>query len=201
MVYARAGPEEATLNEVSKPVSEDAELVRRIRRGEDPAEETLVRRFQSGLQAIARVRGAGDLAPDLVQETFAVALVNLRRGDWRGEGPIAAYLVGILRHRVQRMRSGSPPLVSADGLDRIPSRGVDPLAAAERAELRERTREALGRLPARHREVLFRYYFEDEDVNAIARHLGIPRGTVLSRLHHARKKLKKRMNRSVLERH
>jgi DNA-directed RNA polymerase specialized sigma24 family protein len=173
MVYARAGPEEATLNEVSKPVSEDAELVRRIRRGEDPAEETLVRRFQPGLQAIARVRGAGDLAPDLVQETFAVALVNLRRGDWRGEGPIAAYLVGILRHRVQRMRSGSPPLVSADGLDRIPSRGVDPLAAAERAE----------------------------DVNAIARHLGIPRGTVLSRLHHARKKLKKRMNRSVLERH
>jgi RNA polymerase sigma-70 factor (ECF subfamily) len=201
MMYARASPEETALNEVSEPVSGDDELVRRIRRGEEPAEETLVRRFQPGLQAIARVRGAGDLAPDLVQETFAVALVNLRRGDWRGEGPIAAYLVGILRHSVRRMRTGSPPFVSTDGLERIPSRGVDPLAAAERAELRARTREALGRLPTRHREVLFRYYFEEEDVNAIARRLGIPRGTVLSRLHHARNKLAKKMNRSGLERH
>ena len=176
-----------------EPLSEDKDLAQRIRSGEAGAEDELARRFQTGLLAVARARGAGDLAPDLVQDALAVAITNLRRGDWRGEGALAAYLAGILRRMHLRMRSPSPPL-PADFLGAQPSSGTDPLAAAERAEARQRIREALARLPPRHREVLLRHYFDEKGVAEIAQDLGIPRGTVLSRLHHARRKLRRIMN-------
>lgn len=50
--------------------------------------------------------------------------------------------------------------------------------------------EAVGRLPEKLRVAVILFYFEDMDTAAAARALGIPEGTVKSRLHKARKRLK-----------
>jgi RNA polymerase sigma-70 factor (ECF subfamily) len=185
----------------SQASAREEELVRRIRSRESAAEEELVRGFRPGLMAIARVRLGGDYAPDVVQETLATGLLNLRRGDWKAKGPLAAYLATILRRIIMRMHSIRTPSVSTHALAAIPATGISPLAAAERAQDRDRVRAALRKLPPRHHDVLVRHYFDGQSVEKIAREMGIPRGTVLSRLHHARLKMAKTMNRLRTRRH
>jgi len=170
----------------------DAEIATRIRSGDSLAEEALVVRFQPGLMAIARVRSGGDRAPDLVQETLAAALVNLRRGDWKGEGTLAAYLAGILRHLGSRGRPHPGDTLPARS---EPETLSDPQTELEREEAEGRVRRALARVPPRQREVLSLHYLEDRSVEEIADGLRVPRGTVLSRLHHGRRKMAKILNR------
>src|SRR5262245_58736789 len=122
---------------------EDLELSSRIRSGEAEAEAEFVRRYEPGLLAIARVRTGRDLAEDVVQETLATAVLNLRRGAWRGEAPLAAYLATILRRRITRLRLGASVMASGDPVEELPDRGIDPFAAAQRIQARDRVREAL----------------------------------------------------------
>lgn len=179
----------------------DEELSRRIRGGDVQAEEDLVLRFRPGLMAIARVRAGRDRADDLVQETLAAAIANLRRGDWRGDGALSAYLATILRRVVMRIRSSSSISSQEEDLSTLPDFRPGPYASAESAEITSRVREALDLIPSHHREVLLRHYLDGEGVEEIARAMGIPRGTVLSRLHHARRKMSKILNRLRLSRH
>ena len=54
-------------------------------------------------------------------------------------------------------------------------------------------RSALDTLPLKHREILSLRHFEDLSYLEISEHLGIPEGTVMSRLYHARSRLAKRL--------
>ncbi|HKQ63205.1 MAG TPA: sigma-70 family RNA polymerase sigma factor [Candidatus Polarisedimenticolaceae bacterium] len=183
------------MRDVTLIAAEELELSARILACDVAAEAELVRRYEPGLLAIARVRTGPDLAEDVVQETFAVAVVNLRRGDWRGDGPLAAYLATILRRRIARLRGGSRTVAAGEALEQLPDRGIDPLVAAQRIQARERVRQALRALPQGQRDVLVCHYFDGLSVEEVAGELGIPRGTVLSRLHHARRKLARWLNR------
>ncbi|MGN1412052.1 MAG: sigma-70 family RNA polymerase sigma factor [Oscillospiraceae bacterium] len=58
-------------------------------------------------------------------------------------------------------------------------------------ETNKNIKDLINTLPYEQREVLKLYYFEEKDVNTIATILKCPKGTVLSRLNYARKKLKK----------
>lgn len=184
---------------------EESEVAARIRAGAADAEAELVRRFEPGLHAIAVVRSGWHAAPDLVQETLVAALANLRRGDWRGEGPLAAYLASILRRRIQRDRSRATAEGSSEAggtaLDTLPTPNPDPETTAERDEARLQVRSALTLLSAAHREVVIRHYFEDQTAEEIARVMRLPRGTVLSRLHYARQEIARRMNQKGGPRH
>ena len=53
---------------------------------------------------------------------------------------------------------------------------------------------ALGKLPEEHRSVLLLHYLEEFDLAEIADIAGIPLGTVKSRLHHARQKLREQLS-------
>jgi RNA polymerase sigma-70 factor (ECF subfamily) len=65
----------------------------------------------------------------------------------------------------------------------------DPARSAERAELRARVQAAIEMLPEREREVLVLKEFEGLRYREIAELLGIPIGTVMSRLYYARRRL------------
>lgn len=179
----------------------DAAIALRIGSGDATAEEELVERFHPGLMAIARVRAGVESAADLVQETMALALINLRRGDYRGDGPLGGYLAGILRHRIHAARRVGAAEPLSEDLAAAPESSANPELIADRNLLRARLRAALERLPRRHREVLLRHYLEGDTVDEVARAMGVPRGTILSRLHHARRKMAKIMNRSRLSPH
>jgi RNA polymerase sigma-70 factor (ECF subfamily) len=69
------------------------------------------------------------------------------------------------------------------------SLGVDPFANLQRRELAGRMQAALDRLPEIHRTILVLREVEGLSYEELAERLGIQKGTVMSRLFHARKKM------------
>lgn len=138
--------------------------------------------------------GDREEAMDITQEAY----LRLHR-SWRepsGEGEPVAWLYTVIRNLAidhLRRRKRRPE----DGLDhvtlRCPSAGPD--AAAERKELAARLWEAIGNLPPEQREILLLRDWHGLDYAQIAQVLGLSMGTVSSRLHHAREKVREQMRR------
>jgi RNA polymerase sigma-70 factor (ECF subfamily) len=148
------------------------------------------------LRRYARVL-TGDLhrADDLVQDTLARAWEKRRL--WRAGSDLRAWLFTIM-HNVYvnqfSMRQREYAQASLDS-DEGPAAGWEiPVRAtqSERVELAE-VFEQIGRLPVAQREVLILAAVEELRYEEIGDVLGVPIGTVMSRLSRAREKLK-RMN-------
>ena len=124
-----------------------------------------------------------DGADDLVQSTLERALS--RRRLWRRDGSLRAWLYTILRniHRNElRARARRPTLVAVD-LDEIgPGRPGDQIDRVYLGEVLG----ALDRLSQDHREVLLLAGVEELSYREIAAVVGVPIGTVMSRLSRAR---------------
>ncbi|MHC4400721.1 MAG: RNA polymerase sigma factor [Planctomycetota bacterium] len=74
-----------------------------------------------------------------------------------------------------------------DGVRQPDDADGDPVCNAEDAHL---VRECLRRMPVAQRSALILFYLDDLSLEEIAQVLGVPRGTVQSRLHHGRQKMK-----------
>ncbi len=124
-------------------------------------------------------------ADELVQETLARALARLDR--WRPGSDLRAWLFTLMHHlqvdRWRRARREAAALERASGPGSVPDAGP---AAVQVGELER----ALARLPAEQREVLLLVALEGLAYRQVAGVLGIPQGTVMSRLHRAREALR-----------
>jgi RNA polymerase sigma-70 factor (ECF subfamily) len=129
----------------------------------------------------SRRHGDAEVSRDLVQDTF----VELARGLEKGVHPesLRGYLFGIARHvsraawrRGYREREVMVTAAEHEAVPEVPTPEDARLAVAE---------EAIGTLSASHREVLDLRYSHQLSYAEIAEALGIPVGTVRSRLHHA----------------
>lgn len=126
----------------------------------------------------ARRHGGTEAADDLVQETFLQLARRLRAGE-RVLSP-RAYLFGVARHVslafFRKQRRAPEPLDEA----------AEQEAAGPEANARvEAARETIALLPSLQREILDLRFAHDLSYAEIALALGIPVGTVRSRLHHA----------------
>jgi RNA polymerase sigma-70 factor, ECF subfamily len=138
--------------------------------------------------ARALVRNEAD-AQDVVQDSFLRAFRHFR--GFSGESP-RAWLLAIVRNvsfTLWRRREGDEPAEPEQRLEAEP----DPLPSPE-ARLLEAcdavmVRDALDRLPRLHREVLVLREMEECNYREIASILGVPIGTVMSRLSRARAQL------------
>jgi len=129
--------------------------------------------------------GSREDADDLVQDTLERAWA--RAALWRGVVDMRAWLFGIMHNlHVDRLRKGRLATVPIDA--RTPEEAVAP-AQDERLAVRD-LQAALDRLPADQREVLLLVALEDMSYADIARTLGIPIGTVMSRLSRGRERLR-----------
>lgn len=138
--------------------------------------------------------GSREDALDLSQEAFARAYRARHTLD--PERPFAAWLYQILRRlcfNFLRDAKARRRLMDEGGTDWLvaAARGAhtDPSTDAERAEVRRRVAAAIERLRAHEREVLLLKEFEELKYAEIADLLGVPVGTVMSRLYSARKRL------------
>ncbi len=139
-----------------------------------------------GLRRYARgLTGDRDRADDLVQDTLERAWMHFSR--WQRRGEIRAWLFGIMHNRfVDRLRAQrSRP---EDGSDVVPE-AAQRATQADRLELRDLDR-LLQRLPAEQREVLLLVGVEELAYREVAAALGVPVGTVMSRLSRARERLR-----------
>ena len=129
----------------------------------------------------SRRHGDAEVSRDLVQDTFVEMAKGLEKGA-RPESP-RAYLFGIARYvsraawkRGYREREVLLPGAQTEAAAESP--------APEDARL-DLAREVIGTLPVSHREVLDLRFTHQLSYAEIAETLGIPVGTVRSRLHHA----------------
>ena len=141
-----------------------------------------------GLRAYARaLLRDREAADDLVQDTLATALA--RQAQWRGDGPVRAWLCRILlNHFRDGLRRSRP---SAAVLALVPDL-PDPSAARQadgRLALTE-VHQAMGRLPEDQRSALLLVALEGMSLAEAASVLGCAEGTLASRLARARASLR-----------
>jgi len=184
----------------------DEETIARARAGDHEAFRVLVEAHQGRLfRLAARVLRDEDLARDAVQEAFLKAYVSLRRFEGRSSLYTWLYRLTLNVCLDMRRRSKSdrtvewPEVQLADGTfkgEPIPASGTEPPAAGpdaelERSEIRQRVGQAIEELPPEARETLILREVDGLSYTEIAETLGIPKGTVMSRLHYARKRVRK----------
>jgi RNA polymerase sigma factor (sigma-70 family) len=172
---------------------DDEELVERARRGDMQAYGDLVQRYQEVALRTALVVGAdAQEAEDAAQEAFVKAYRAL--GRFRQGAPFRPWLLRIVanearnRRRSAGRRAGLAVRVAEDrpSIDAAPS----PEAAVLARETRSSLLEAMGRLGGDDRLVLaYRYFFELSEAE-MADALGVPRGTIKSRLSRAMSRLR-----------
>lgn len=135
-------------------------------------------------------------AEDLVQDTLIRAYRAIDRFD--GRHP-RAWLLTILRHtHLNRVRGRSAVLVrDADVMEATLERLGRAAPSAEEVVVSETfeavVAEALDALPDKHREVVTLVDIEGLSYQEAADALGVPRGTVMSRLHRARTRIRGRL--------
>jgi len=155
----------------------DAELVRRCRDGDANAWAELVDRFSRYVYAIV-VQGfrlQGHDAEDVFQDVFAKAYENL--SSLRDDGAVRPWLAQLTRNAcVDRIRAAPREDPSAD----VEPPGVDDTLALLDEALS--VREALDALSDDCREMLDRFFTRDESYRTIGVALGIPSGTIASRI-------------------
>lgn len=197
------------------PVDPDERAaIRRCQAGDADAFELLVRRYMRRASVFA-LGWTGDREDslDVSQEAFVRAYRAI--GSFDSARPFYPWFHQILRNlcltRLKRVaRLNEVPL--EDRLDRLGEggrvaggalgtpgwnegrgAGFDPQSAVERAELRRTVWEAIRSLPVNDREILVLREFQELTYAEIASVLDIPLGTVMSRLHAARTRLRDRL--------
>ena len=188
--------EAAERNPVERPGNE-TDLVRAAQGGDPAAFAEIVRRYQRAVYRVAYALTRNDSdADDLAQETFVRAYRAL--GRFRAGEPLYPWLSRIVtnlafslfRRRKRRPETPLEPLVEAGmqwGTDEDPA---DTVAERERVQ---HMQEAFAELKPEHQAVLALRVIEDRSYDEIAQALGVPIGTVMSRLSRARTELKSRL--------
>jgi RNA polymerase sigma factor (sigma-70 family) len=138
-----------------------------------------------------------ELAEDLTAQVFVEALESYARFDPELGTPriwLFAIAANLVRSHLRREQRGLD-LFARTGTDPL---DVDPMRAAEGRLLAEREwpriADALRRLNPVDREVLYLYCFAELDYADISRTLGMPIGTVSSKMNRIRRKLRRRLH-------
>lgn len=171
------------------PVDEQ-QLIQACLNGDPAAFNDLARRYQDRLfNALYRFLNSAEDALDVCQESFLSAYMALE--NFKGGSRFYTWLYRIaINHAIDLRRRRHRPSVGSDDYVRERQARHDLEAAPERAVLRKedqtRLQNGLTQLSAEHRLVLVLKEIEGMKYEDIAEVLGVPVGTIRSRLHRAR---------------
>lgn len=180
---------------------DDLALVTSAKGGDAAAFRALVVRYQRKVYAVALgIVKDPDLAWDVAQEAFV--RVHQHLGQFKGDSAFSTWVLRIATHlgidSVRRERASARDDLDeageaalADGAEGIlaTALGTNPQESALRRELADKMAEALSRLPEKHRTILVLREVEGLSYEELAERLHIHKGTVMSRLFHARRKM------------
>jgi RNA polymerase sigma-70 factor (ECF subfamily) len=186
-------------------IDPDAELVAAWQAGEVAAFETLVRRHESRVfRMLVRMLGSREEAEDATQEAF---LSLHRHGHrFRREARFSTFLYRVAanaalnrRRSLGRARAREKELAlrQAAGVN-LPSTPRDPEGAASGAEMQAQVQLALQALAPDLRAAVVLYDLEGQSYRDVAEVLGVPEGTVKSRIHRGRQALREQLREFVL---
>ncbi len=212
---SRVGPPKAPVNNPRAPASntkearareaeEDRALVTKAQSGDQAAFRKLVEKHQQRAYSIALglVRDESD-ARELVQDAFVRVYKSL--GSFQGTSSFFTWLYRIITNlsidlkrkpgrpvqefdeaRVDQQDMSSSPFPLLSRVD-----GSDPADVVRRTEIASRLTEALEALPPYHLGVILMREVEGLSYEEMAQAMGVSKGTIMSRLFHARQKLQR----------
>ena len=166
----------------------EIELITQAQQGDRRAFGQLVRRHREGVvNVVYRMCGDANLAEDAAQEAFIRAWQNLP--SYRPQSPFRNWVYRIATNAALDALRREREAVDIDALA-LANSDNGPEAVVEGAERGERVRQAVLALPPASRAVLVLREYEGLSYREIAETLGIPMGTVMSRLNYARNRLR-----------
>lgn len=174
---------------------DEAELIERARKGDKEAFGVLVERYQRRVANVAlSVVHNQDDAIELAQETFVRAYENLPKFESRSSFSTWLYRIAANLAIDFWRREGRHVVLRGEDAEneirRLPSDSGDSFKTASRKELSARLTAALEELTPEHRTVILLREVEGLSYDEISETLQCPRGTVMSRLHYARNRLR-----------
>jgi RNA polymerase sigma-70 factor (ECF subfamily) len=178
--------------------SEVKTLVEKAQTGDRAAYGELVERFQPTVYAVAlaRLRNPTE-AQELAQEVFLHGMKKL--GQLRDAQCFAGWLRQITVRMAINWLTRHRPLArgESEALDNAEAAGATPLEQLVRAEQAAELYKGLDRLKAVDRATLVAFYIRGRSLKQMAREFETPVGTIKRRLHVARLRLKKALERSA----
>ncbi len=171
--------------------AEDATLIEAARAGDLDAFETLVRRYTPIVYSHAlRFFGETTAAEDVTQEVFIKVFRSLK--DFDGRSRFTTWLYQVTRNAcLDQVRAGRRRPVPLDPLELAAS---DPIDVADTVTLSVSVERALGALPPDDRDALSAVALFGLSYDEAALSLGVPAGTVKSRVFRARRTIMLSLN-------
>jgi RNA polymerase sigma-70 factor, ECF subfamily len=167
---------------------DDESAIEKCIAGENEAFRYLVERYQKRAAGHATaILGSREDALDAAQEAFIDAFRSLKNFDM--SRPFYPWLYVLLRNRCYKLAARKRETESIDETVIVASR------SAARDEEAIALEDALMSLDKEDREIVTLKYFDGLSYDELAEQLQIPKGTVMSRLFHARRKLRAKLER------
>jgi RNA polymerase sigma-70 factor (ECF subfamily) len=171
----------------------EAEAVEAVRGGSPAGLEFLMAEYEvRALRLAYTITGDRAGADEVVAEAFLKAYRNIDRFDPdRRFGPW--FLKIVTNEALQYIRKARRTERLHALLGRQERRSPDPVEVAEANEVRRQVAAAIRELPGHERAAITLRYLLDMDEKAVAETLGLPLGTLKTRLHRARVRLRERL--------
>jgi len=188
----------------------DFDLIKRFLTGEEEAFNRLVLSYQNRVYGLCfRLTGNLDEAEEVAQEIFITVYKSLK--NFRGDSRFSTWLYRItVNHCKNRMKYlGRRGYFTSESVDQpvevengevarqIRSEDMDALSQMERKEVQKLVQDKIQELDEEHREVILLRDMEGLSYEEIAEILGLPEGTVKSRIHRARLELKAKLEKEL----
>jgi RNA polymerase sigma-70 factor, ECF subfamily len=174
-------------------------LVERIRAGDREAEAEFVRRYLRGVGVIIRHACSDQSAwEDLTQDTLRIALEKIRVGAVRDPERLSGFVASLARNLVveHARRTKGRKAATSDNASDVTDPSAGPLDRLLQNERDTIVRRLLDELPtARDREILRRYYLDEQDKDEICSALGLTREHFTRVLFRARQRYRESLER------
>ena len=181
----------------ASPNEEDALLVSAVLRRDRKATAEFVARYADDVYKYVRSRlwPRHDIVNDIVQEVFLAAWENL--GQYRGTGPLGAWLAGIARHKVEayyRSQLRVPGQLDDLAPDSAALRSIHSSDRLEQEQMQKKTWQVMTSLPEQYRMVLIWRYWDKASAREMAAKTGKTEKAIERLLARARAEFRERWN-------
>ena len=189
IAFARQGSASVVPAHAAGEPSSDEMLIARIAGGDRLAMQTLFARYRTPVYRwLLRLVGNETVAEDLLSDVFLD--VWRQAGRFQARSAVSTWLLAIARFKAlsaRRTRKDSELDETIEATVADPADDPEVMLAKKHRE--EVVREAINELSPEHKEIIDLVYYHEKSVDECAQILGVPSGTVKTRMFYARKKL------------
>jgi RNA polymerase sigma-70 factor (ECF subfamily) len=183
-------------------LADEGAIIERCKRGDREAFASIVQYYMKPAYYLALgYVGRPEDALDLSQDAFVNAFRHIKRFDTSKSffpwfySILKNLCMNHLSRRIRRREQSIDQMAEEEGQIAIPVETANPEESVVRKDLQVKIGQALSRLRPKDREIIILQHFQDYSYQEIADFLGIPIGTVMSRLYAARAALRREIER------